>query len=83
MYLGRCFAKRGMNDMAARKIQDALKEKPNFDDEKKEMLYELGSVLEKMGKADEAIEQFKQIYEADIGYRDVEAKVNAYYAAQG
>jgi tetratricopeptide (TPR) repeat protein len=27
MYLGRCFAKRGMNDMAARKFQDALKEK--------------------------------------------------------
>ncbi|HMJ88410.1 MAG TPA: tetratricopeptide repeat protein [Candidatus Acidoferrum sp.] len=83
MYLGRCFAKRGMNDMAARKIQDALKEKPNFDDEKKEMLYELGSVLEKMGKADEAIEQFKQIYEADIGYRDVAAKVDAYYASRG
>ncbi len=83
MYLGRCFAKRGMNDMAARKIQEALKEKSGFDDERKEMLYELGCVLEKMGKADEAIEQFKQIYEADIGYRDVAAKVDAYYAARG
>jgi tetratricopeptide (TPR) repeat protein len=83
MYLGRCFAKRGMNDMAARKFQDALKEKPGFDDEKKEVIYELGCVLEKMGKADEAIEQFKQIYEADIGYRDVAAKVDAYYASRG
>ncbi len=83
MFLGRCFAKKGMNDMAARKIQDALKEKPGFDDEKKEMLYELGLVLEKMGKTDEAIEQFKQIYEADIGYRDVGAKVDAYYASKG
>jgi tetratricopeptide (TPR) repeat protein len=83
MYLGRCFAKRGMNDLAARKIQDALKEKPGFDDEKKEMLYELGCVLDKMGKADEAMEQFKQIYEADIGYRDVAAKVDAYYAGRG
>jgi tetratricopeptide (TPR) repeat protein len=83
MYLGRCFAHRGMNDMAARKFQDALKEKPGFDDEKKELLYELGCVLEKMGKPDEAIEQFKQIYEADIGYRDVAAKVDAYYAARG
>jgi tetratricopeptide (TPR) repeat protein len=83
MYLGRCFAKRGMNDLAARKIQEALKEKLTFDDEKKEMLYELGCVYEKMNKADEAIEQFKQIYEADIGYRDVAAKVDAYYAAKG
>ncbi len=83
MYLGRCFARRGMNDMAARKIQDALKEKPGFDDERKEMLYELGCILEKMGKADDAIEQFKQIYEADIGYKDVAAKVDAYYVARG
>jgi len=83
MFLGRCFAKRGMNDLAARKIQEALKEKPGFDDEKKEMLYELGCVFEKMNKPDDAIEQFKQIYEADIGYRDVAAKVDAYYAARG
>jgi tetratricopeptide (TPR) repeat protein len=83
MFLGRCFAKRGMNDMAARKFQDALKEKPSFDDEKKEMLYELGCVFEKMNKPDEAIEHFKQIYEADIGYRDVAAKVDAYYASKG
>lgn len=83
MYLGRCFAKKGMNDMAARRFQDALKEKLGFDDEKKEMLYDLGCVYEKMNKPDEAIEQFKQIYEADIGYRDVAAKVDAYYAARG
>lgn len=77
--LGQCFSQRGMNDMAARKLQDALKEKVVFDEEKKELIYALGSVLEKMGKADEAIEQFKQIYEVDIGYKDVAAKVDAYY----
>jgi len=83
MYLGRCMAKKGMNDMAAKRFQDALKEKLTFDDEKKEMLYDLGCAYEKMNKPDEAIEQFKQIYEADIGYRDVSAKVDAYYAARG
>ena len=36
-----------------------------------------------MGKKEEAIEQFKQIYEADIGYKDVAAKVDAYYSGQG
>ena len=82
MFLGRCFARRGMNDLAAKKIQEALKEKLTFDDEKKEMLYELGSVFEKMNKPDDAIEQFKQIYESDSAYRDVEAKVDAYYKAR-
>ncbi|HTD86482.1 MAG TPA: tetratricopeptide repeat protein, partial [Candidatus Binatia bacterium] len=81
-YLGQCFARKGMNDMAARRLQEAIKEKPVFDEEKKELLYQLGSVLEKMGKTDEAIEQFKQIYEADIGYKDVSAKVDAYYAGK-
>ena len=82
-FLGQCFAAKGMNDMAARRLQEALKEKPGFDDEKKELIYLLGSVLEKMGKKEEAIEQFKQIYEADIGYKDVAAKVDAYYSGQG
>ena len=81
-FLGQCFARKGMNDMAARRLQEAIKEKPGFDDEKKELLYQLGSVLEKMGKTDEAIEQFKQIYEADIGYKDVSTKVDAYYAGK-
>jgi len=80
--LGQCFAHRGMNDMAARKLQEALAAKTNFDDEKKDLLYVLGSVFEKMGKVEEAIEQFKQIYEVDIGYRDVAAKVDIYYGGK-
>ena len=57
-----------------------LEEKVVFDDEKKDLIYALGCVLEKMGKREEAIEQFKQIYEVDIAYRDVAAKVDAYYS---
>jgi len=80
MYLGLCFARRNMNDLAVRRLQDALKEKPVFDDEKKEILYALGSFFEKMGKKEEAIEQYKQIYEVDMGYKDVSAKVDAFYS---
>jgi tetratricopeptide (TPR) repeat protein len=81
-YLAQCFAKRKMFDLAARTLQNALKEKLVFDEEKKDLIYNLGSVLESMGRKEEAIEQFKQIYEADIGYRDVAAKVDAFYAGQ-
>jgi len=78
-YLAQCFAKRRMFDLATRTLQNALKEKLVFDDEKKELIYNLGCVLEAMGKKDEAIKQFELIYEVDIGYRDVGAKVDAFY----
>jgi tetratricopeptide (TPR) repeat protein len=78
-YLAQCFAKRNMNDMAARTLQNAIKEKPVLDEEKKELIYNLGSVLERMEKKQEAIEQFKIIYEVDIGYKDVAQKVDRYY----
>ena len=81
-YLAQCYAQRGINDMAASTFQDAIKEKLTFDDEKKDLLYNLGSVLEKMGKRDDAIAQFKQIYAQDSGYKDVEAKIDAYYSGQ-
>jgi tetratricopeptide (TPR) repeat protein len=79
-YLGNCFAARKMYDLAACSYQAGIAEKLVFDDEKKELIYALASVLEKQGKAEEAITQLKQIYEVDIGYKDVAAKVDAYYA---
>jgi tetratricopeptide (TPR) repeat protein len=82
-YLGQCFARRKTTwDMAVRTFQNALKEKPVFDDEKKELIYNLGCVLETMGKKPEALEQFKLIYEVDIGYKDVMAKVDAFDSGQ-
>jgi len=35
-----------------------------------------------MGKKAEAHEQFLLIYETDAGYKDVAAKVDAFYAGQ-
>jgi tetratricopeptide (TPR) repeat protein len=80
--LAQCFARRGMNDSAVRTLENAIKEKSAFDDEKKDLIYNLGCVLEKMGRQAEAIQQFLVIYENDIGYRDISAKVDAHYAAQ-
>src|SRR5665213_1357963 len=79
-YLGQCFAQRNMNDMAARSLQNALKEKLVFDEEKKEIIYALGMVLEKMGKKEEAMDQFKQIYEVDSTFKDVAKKVEDHYS---
>jgi len=81
-YLAQCYAKKKMFDMAARMLQSAIKEKLVFDEEKKDLVYNLGCVLESMGKKEEAIEQLKLIYEIDIGYKDVAAKVDAFYSGQ-
>jgi tetratricopeptide (TPR) repeat protein len=81
-YLAQCFTRKKMFDMAARNFQRAIEEKQVFDDEKKDLIYNLGCVLETMGKKTEAIDQFKIIYESDMGYRDVAAKVDAFYAGQ-
>jgi len=81
-HLSLCFMRRGMHDLAARSLQNALKEKTEMDGEKKELLYTLGLAYEKMGRREEALEQFKLIYETDIAFRDVAERVDAYYAAQ-
>jgi len=80
--LAQCFAKRKMFDLAAKTLQNAIKEKSLFDEEKKELLYHLGCVLESMGRKEEAIEHLKLIYEVDIAYKDVAAKVDAFYSGQ-
>jgi tetratricopeptide (TPR) repeat protein len=79
-YLGQCFAQLGINDLAATSLQNAIKEKPTFDDEKKEMIYALGIVLEKMGKKDESMDQFKIIYQVDSSYKDVADRVEGFYS---
>jgi tetratricopeptide (TPR) repeat protein len=78
-YLGQCLAARGMNDMAARTLQNALNEKKVFDEEKKDMTYALAGIYEKMGKQLEADDLYKQIYEVDMGFKDVTVKVEASY----
>src|ERR1035437_9463057 len=81
-YLGQCFARRGINDLAATTFQDAIKEKVLFDDEKKELVYLLGCVYEKMAKREDAVAQFKLIYAVDVDRKSVAEKIDAFYGEQ-
>ncbi len=80
LLLGKCFEQNNMLDMAANEFSEAIREITAMDDTKKELLYSLGLVHDKMGQAAEALESFKQIYNADYGYRDVAERVEASYA---
>jgi tetratricopeptide (TPR) repeat protein len=81
--LAQCFAKKRMFDLAARTLQNAIKEKPVFDEEKKDLVYNLAGVLENLAKKEEAFEQLKLIYEVDSGYKDVAPRVEKYYGGGG
>ena len=77
--IGVCFKQKGQFDLAAEQLEKAAAELPVLDSQKKDVLYELGLVLEATGASDKALEHYKTIYQADIGYRDIAAKVEKVY----
>ena len=78
--LGRAFTMGKKYDLAVDQLETAKKESKIMNDSKKEIIYELGTAYELMGKPEQAFNEFKEIYSADISYKDVAAKINAYYA---
>jgi predicted Zn-dependent protease len=79
--LGRCYQELGMLDLAMKQLEEAAKEILVMDGMKKEIVYNLGLVYEKMGNNGKAIECMKQIYEADYGFKDVAQRVENSYQA--
>lgn len=79
--LGQCYTEKGMLDLAVKQFQDAASEIIAMDVTKKEILYKLGLVFERMGKKEESLQCMKDIYEVDYGYMDVAARVEQSYAA--
>jgi len=77
--LGLAFMKRNMLDFAVNRLSLAESELPGMDDIKKEISYNLGLVYEALKQPDKALGQWKKIYEIDMSYRDVAARVEASY----
>lgn len=74
-----CFKEKRLFDMACEQLATAVEELPIMDGMKKDVLYELGTLAELMGKPDDAIGHFKEIYAVDIGYKDVAKKIEQSY----
>ncbi len=77
--LGQCFTEKGMLDMAVTQFKTAASELLAMDLTKKEILYKLGLVYEKMGNMAESLNCMKEIYEVDYGYLDVAKRVESSY----
>jgi tetratricopeptide (TPR) repeat protein len=77
--LGKCFVERNMLDLAAKTLEDAASELLAMDAVKKDIVYNLGLVYDRMGDKEKSIGCMKQIYEVDYGYRDVAERVEGSY----
>lgn len=78
--LGKAYLAKGFHDLAAEQLTTAKSEMPGMTDQKKDVLYELGSAYEQQGDMDKAMVEFKALYGADISYRDVAQKIDAFYS---
>jgi hypothetical protein len=78
--LGRCYGELEMLDLAVKQLEEGSKEMLSMDAMKKEMVYNLGLVYERMGEPEKSLACMKQIYEVDYGYKDVASRVESSYA---
>ncbi|MGB1126919.1 MAG: tetratricopeptide repeat protein [Opitutales bacterium] len=78
--LGKSYIEKGFHDMAAEQLQTAKSEIPGMNEQKKDVLYQLGTAYEQQGDMEKAITEFKALYGADISYRDVAQKIDDFYS---
>lgn len=78
--LGKAYLVKGFHDLAAEQLNTAKSEIPGMTDQKKDVLYQLGSAYEQQGDMAQAMVEFKSLYSADISYLDVADKIDAFYS---
>jgi len=68
----RCFEKKGIQNLAAKKLEEAVGEFASLTGPKaKAVFYDYGDLLERTGKGEEARGIFERIVEEDAAYKDV------------
>lgn len=78
-YLGLCFMKKGQFDIALEQLEKACGELPQMNETKMEITYAMGEALTALGRREEAVNRYKEIYRVNISYKDVAQKMeNAY-----
>jgi len=78
--LGCCYSELEMLDLAVKQLEEASSEILSMDATKKEIVYNLALVYERMNAREKSLACMKQIYEVDYGYRDVARRVESSYA---
>ncbi|MFA6292293.1 MAG: tetratricopeptide repeat protein [Victivallales bacterium] len=76
VYLGQCFHKKKQHDIAIEEYTKAISEMLTMDRQKMDALYFLGLSYEETGNIEKAVECFKQIYRANVKFRDVSDRMD-------
>lgn len=78
--LASCFRAKGQRDMAIMQLETALEQLPVMDDMRKAVVFDLGELAEESGDIERAFKLYKEVYGADIAYRDIDKKMERIYA---
>ena len=78
-YMGKCLMAKKMTDMAVEQFGMALAEDDRMDKARKDILYHLALAHGETGQHEEALKCLKQIFAADVNYRDVGQRIEQYY----
>jgi tetratricopeptide (TPR) repeat protein len=78
LLLARCFELSNLNGLALKKVEEAVADFPTLTSVKaRDVHYAHADLLARVGKKDEARAIFERLYEEDITYRDVAARLKA------
>lgn len=80
-HMAMCFKAKQQLDLAIGQLELASSELYSMDETKKDILYQLGTVSEELNDLPKAASYYKQIYQVDIGYKDVASKIEKIYKA--
>ena len=76
-YLGHCFAKKNLLDLAAKQFTECLSLiEDHLSDDHKEVLYNRARVYEAAGNSEAAINDYTHVVEQDLGYKDAATRLN-------
>jgi hypothetical protein len=70
-FLACCFKAKGQGDLAVMQLDAAKSQLNVMDDLKKRVVYTLGVIAEEAGQIDKALDYYKDVYAADIGFMDI------------
>ncbi len=77
--LGKCFAAKGLDELAIGQFEKALAESTLVEERGKDIAYNLGILYEKVGNLAAAEDAYRKLFEVDIGFRDVAEKMENIY----
>lgn len=73
--LGKCFQAKGLNDLAEKWYKKGLDSKGFSEEVYNGLKYDLAELLESLGRSEEALQLYKDVYASNANYREVREKI--------